>query len=47
MGLQLFDVAIDPAAMMESQTPTSEDILDMCDANDNQGLSWSEFSSED
>ena len=46
-GLQLFDVAIDPAAMMESQTPTSEDILDMCDANDNQGLSWSEFSSED
>ena len=46
-GLQLFDVAIDPAAMMESQTPTSQDILDMCDANDNQGLSWSEFSSED
>ncbi|MGA0332138.1 MAG: hypothetical protein ACO3NJ_01930 [Candidatus Poseidoniaceae archaeon] len=46
-GLQMFDVAIDPAAMMESETPTAEDILDMCDADDNQGLSWNEFTSSD
>lgn len=40
-GLQLFDVAID---MAEIITPV--EALDMCDADDSDGISWSEFVSE-
>ena len=42
-GLQMFDVAIDPAAIMEDEIPTPEEAIDMCDADNNQGISWSEF----
>ena len=45
-GLQLFDVAIDPAAMMEGEAPSPEEALSMCDADNNQGISWDEFISE-
>ena len=45
-GLQLFDVAIDMAAVMEGEAPTPEEALDECDADDNGGISWSEFISE-
>ncbi len=44
-GLQMFDVAIDPAAMMEDVA--TEDVLEWCDADNNGALSWSEFTSED
>ena len=44
-GLQMFDVAIDPAAMMEDVA--AEDVLEWCDADNNGALSWSEFTSED
>ena len=44
-GLQMFDVAIDPAAMMEDVA--AEDVLEWCDVDDNGALSWSEFTSED
>ena len=46
-GLQLFDVAIDPAAMMEGEAPSPEEALSMCDADNNQGISWDEFISEE
>ena len=42
-GLQMFDVAIDPAAIMEDEIPTPEEAIAMCDADNNQGISWSEF----
>ncbi|MGB0448295.1 MAG: EF-hand domain-containing protein [Candidatus Poseidoniaceae archaeon] len=44
-GLQMFDVAIDPAAMMEDVA--AEDVLEWCDVDDNGALSWSEFTSDD
>ena len=44
-GLQMFDVAIDPAAMMEDVA--AEDVVEWCDADNNGALSWSEFTSED
>ena len=39
----MFDVAIDPAAIMEDEIPTPEEAIAMCDADNNQGISWSEF----
>ncbi|MGB1659697.1 MAG: hypothetical protein ACPHHS_04290, partial [Candidatus Poseidoniaceae archaeon] len=46
-GLQLFDVAIDMAAVMEGEAPTPAEALDMCDDDNSDGVSWSEFISED
>ena len=45
-GLQMFDVAIDMAAVMDD-VPTPEEALDMCDADDSGGISWEEFTAED
>ena len=45
-GLQLFDVAIDMAAVMDD-VPTPEEALDMCDADNSGGISWEEFTAED
>lgn len=42
-GLQMFDVAIDMAAVMDGEVPTPEEAITMCDADNNQGISWSEF----
>ena len=46
-GLQLFDVAIDMAAVMEGEIPTPEEALAMCDADASGGISFEEFKAED
>jgi hypothetical protein len=46
-ALQLFDVAIDMAAVMEGEIPTPEEALAMCDADASGGISFEEFMSED
>ncbi|MEC7483576.1 MAG: hypothetical protein VX998_02175, partial [Candidatus Thermoplasmatota archaeon] len=46
-GLQLFDVAIDMAAVMEGEIPTPEEALAMCDADASGGISFEEFKAAD